>query len=156
MHYRSKKSQYNCPLAVQNPRINFKFWFHYDMIMQQMRTFIFSFKKEAFQIQVLWSKIYLHSHNSPEAHNQSRIGLEYKIRLQSQKCNLWQKKICNIVVGMPLLNSFPIWNYFIAKKFAIMLLLTKNGNFGKRGPFDSILCVSGVSNVNVDLLNYHN
>ena len=64
------------------------------MKMQQMKTFIFSLKKEAryFQIQVLWSKIYLHSHNSPEAHNQSRIGLEYKIRLQSQKCNLWQKK----------------------------------------------------------------
>ena len=105
----------------------------------------------------MWSKIYLHSHNSPEAHNQSRIGLEYKIRLQSQKCNLCQKKICNIVVGMPLLNSFPIWNHFIAKKkFAIMLLLRKNGNFGNRGPFDFKLCVSGVSNVIVDLLNYHN
>ena len=57
---------------------------------------------------------------------------------------------------MPLLNSFPIWNYFIAQKFAILLLLTKNGNFEKKGPFDFKLCVSGVSNVIVDLLNYHN
>ena len=37
-----------------------------------------------------------------------------------------------------------------------MLLLRKNGNFGNRGPFDFKLCVSGVSNVIVDLLNYHN